>query len=140
MTELQLAERAQFLDREDGGDEDVRREVEKLLRADDAAAGFIEASVWNDSSVLNTSARGAIESSLGDPSGETPSDDHIGRQIGAFRMVKEIGRGGMGSVYLAEGSDGEFHQKAAGGIELVLPPFTRIFQRFSCSRLMLYSK
>ncbi len=33
--------------------------------------------------------------------------------IGRFKIVREIGRGGMGAVYLAERDDGEFAQKAA---------------------------
>jgi len=34
-------------------------------------------------------------------------------QIGDYRIVREIGRGGMGSVWLAQRSDGEIQQKVA---------------------------
>lgn len=37
----------------------------------------------------------------------------IGEQIGAYRVVREIGRGGMGAVYLAERADGEFDRRIA---------------------------
>src|SRR5918998_3356840 len=40
-------------------------------------------------------------------------DPAIGRRIGAYRVVREIGRGGMGAVYLAERADGEFRQRVA---------------------------
>jgi eukaryotic-like serine/threonine-protein kinase len=37
----------------------------------------------------------------------------IGREIGHYKIMKELGEGGMGSVYLAERSDGEFEQQVA---------------------------
>ncbi len=36
-----------------------------------------------------------------------------GARVGAFRIVRELGRGGMGVVYLAERADGEFDQNVA---------------------------
>lgn len=42
-----------------------------------------------------------------------PEDSMIGRHIGVYKLVREIGRGGMGAVYLAERVDGEFDQTVA---------------------------
>jgi tRNA A-37 threonylcarbamoyl transferase component Bud32/tetratricopeptide (TPR) repeat protein len=36
-----------------------------------------------------------------------------GRRIGAYAIVREIGRGGMGAVYLAQRADGAFEKKVA---------------------------
>jgi non-specific serine/threonine protein kinase/serine/threonine-protein kinase len=40
-------------------------------------------------------------------------DCRIGKRIGAFELVRELGSGGMGSVYLARRVDAEFEQQVA---------------------------
>jgi eukaryotic-like serine/threonine-protein kinase len=42
-----------------------------------------------------------------------PAQARIGQRIGAWRIVRELGRGGMGVVYLGEREDGQFRQRAA---------------------------
>jgi TolB-like protein/Tfp pilus assembly protein PilF len=37
----------------------------------------------------------------------------IGQRIGAYEIVREIGRGGMGAVYLAKRADGQFEKEVA---------------------------
>ena len=39
--------------------------------------------------------------------------DRAPQMLGAWRVVRELGRGGMGTVYLAERADGQFEQRAA---------------------------
>jgi serine/threonine-protein kinase len=41
-----------------------------------------------------------------------------GRRLSGYTLIREIGRGGMGSVYLAERSDGAFRRQVA--VKLVL--------------------
>lgn len=45
--------------------------------------------------------------------------ERIGTRIGPYRILREIGRGGMGAVYLAERDDEHYHQRVA--IKLIKP-------------------
>jgi tRNA A-37 threonylcarbamoyl transferase component Bud32/tetratricopeptide (TPR) repeat protein len=74
----------------------VRAEVESLLEYATGAESFFEDAVQG----VAASLRNSVEASPGDI-------------IGAYRVVSLIGRGGMGSVYLAERIDGEIQQRVA---------------------------
>jgi serine/threonine protein kinase len=39
--------------------------------------------------------------------------DRIGERLGAYQIVRELGHGGMGAVYLAERADGQFEKRVA---------------------------
>ena len=48
----------------------------------------------------------------------------IGQQIGSYKIVEEIASGGMGTVFLAERSDGLFEQKVA--LKIIKPGLSTI--------------
>ena len=50
---------------------------------------------------------------LDDLAGRSAQADLAGRRVGPFRLLREIGRGGMGTVWLAERADGQFAQQVA---------------------------
>lgn len=111
--DLPVENRQEYVLRACEGDLDLQREVSRLLASDESADDFIESPVWTDSNFLNSKAKKAISDSLDDRYDTARASDLIGRQVGVYRIVKEIGRGGMGAVLLAERADGEFSQKVA---------------------------
>jgi eukaryotic-like serine/threonine-protein kinase len=89
-----------LLDARCGGDAALRDEVTELLQLSRAAA--------RDFAVSSEEFRAAAMQSAGQP---TASD--AGERIGGWRVIREIGRGGMGAVYLVERAGGEFAQRGA---------------------------
>jgi non-specific serine/threonine protein kinase/serine/threonine-protein kinase len=64
-----------------------------------------------------------------------PAADVSGRTIGAYRLRRLLGSGGMGSVYLAERSDGAFSKQVA--VKLLSPALAGERDRFHREREML---
>src|SRR5689334_21356803 len=61
----------------------------------------------------------------------------IGTRIGAYRIVREIGRGGMGAVFLAARADGEFEKEVAIKILKRGTDTDEIVRRFRSERQIL---
>jgi serine/threonine protein kinase/predicted negative regulator of RcsB-dependent stress response len=91
--ERQPADQSLFLAEACSGDEALRREVESLLAYRSRQEGF-------------------IETVPGDVAEHHPSELE-GHRIGPYRIVREIGRGGMGAVYLAERDDEQYRHQVA---------------------------
>jgi tetratricopeptide (TPR) repeat protein len=93
--DLPWEDQARFLDRHCGSDPIVRREVESLLAADPKMGEIVF-------SAIETEAQSLVAL-------PTP----VGSRLGAYRVVKEIGRGGMGTVYLGTRDDEQYQKQVA---------------------------
>ena len=118
--ELPPGERARWLDRHCAGNAALRRQVEALLEADAAASDFLEV----------TGRR------LADLPAEPADPAAAGLAIGPWRVVRELARGGMGVVYLAERADGAGDRVALKLIRKGLDS-DRIHRRFLAERKIL---
>ena len=84
---LDAPERKEVLDRECGDDAALRAEIESLQKYHE-----------HDGAPPTTSGPAGSTRREGEQPGPTP------REIGPYRVIREIGRGGMGVVYLAAAS------------------------------------
>jgi len=95
---LDDGERSTFLVAECEGDDALRANVAALLTSHQGAEGFIQGSVFSDAAQLLI---------------EDEAQAMIGQHIGLYKITREIGRGGMGTVYLATRDDDQFEQQVA---------------------------
>ncbi|MEM9554603.1 MAG: serine/threonine-protein kinase [Acidobacteriota bacterium] len=116
-------ERAAFVESACRGDEPLRRHLDRLVRL----AG-------TEHKTLDAGAVALVDSER--PSG---GDRWVGRRVGPYRLRRELGSGGMGTVYLATRDDGLFEHEVA--LKLVRPDLSTetVLRRFHHERRILAS-
>ena len=120
--DLPVSKRASYLDRACNGDAHLRHEVESLLKSDDRNDSAIAAIVGSEVNAL-----------LDDDA------DLAGMRMGDYRLLKEIGRGGMGAVYLGERADEHFRKLVAIKVVKRGMDSTEVLARFRHERQILAS-
>ncbi len=92
--------RTALLERSCADDADLLREVESLLIG---------------AEVLSCDASDDLEECADNFAPAIPLEDvsEIGKRVGAYVIIREIGRGGMGTVYLGARADGYFEKQVA---------------------------
>lgn len=116
--ERQPAERDKFLRNACAGDSNLYEEVQALLEADAKPHSLLDGFAGD---AINLPEALALE----------------GKLIGAYRIVQQIGVGGMGNVYLAERADGQFEQKVALKLIKLGLNSEDILKRFESERQIL---
>jgi serine/threonine-protein kinase len=118
--ELPPEDRERWLTGRCGTDSQLRAEVDALIAAHERAEGVLEG---------NVVAAGV----------RALRDSCHGRRIGAYRVLSELGRGGMGVVYLAERDDGQYEQRVAVKLLQASPDNENLHRRFFAERQILAS-
>ncbi len=114
------ADRQQMLTQYCGDDAELRREVEALL-SEDESDDFLQAPIKDVARSLPMS----------------DADNYIGRKIGPYNLVKLLGQGGMGAVYLAERADAEYYRQVALKIVKRGMDSSFVLKRFRIERQIL---
>lgn len=97
--DLGPAERSIFLAKSCNGDDDLRAQVEQLLASHDAPGHFLVSPALVGSADLSSEI---AETDLG-----------AGLRIGPYEVVRQLGRGGMGIVFLAVRADDQYRKQVA---------------------------
>jgi eukaryotic-like serine/threonine-protein kinase len=123
--------RAELLGERFPDDPELREAVGRLLEAEREAESFLEESAG---SLAPEEIVAAVDARI-----EDALRDRLGERVGAFRIVRQVGRGGMAGVYEGVRADGEFEQRVA--IKFLRPGLDRedFVRRFMAERQILSS-
>lgn len=101
LLDLEPEARPEALERARETDSDLAAQAERLLTAMDGGGDLLDSPLFVSSPELVAGAT------------EDAARDRSGTLLGPYRLVRVLGRGGMGVVYLAERADEEFDKRVA---------------------------
>src|SRR6266851_1294855 len=125
--ELSPEERTAFLIQACDGDDELRDRVERLLASHEDAGSFLASPAIIDAGVIS-----AVDETEGGG-----HNDRIGQRIGPYEILREIGHGGMGTVFLAVRADDQYRKEVAVKIVNKGMDTDTILRRFVMERQIL---
>lgn len=130
--DLEPSEREAHVRAQAAGDDDLRDEVLRILAASAASESFLESTGRQDLESALARMASAIEEK---------SDDELGEltTAGPYRLIRKLGRGGMGQVYLGVRDDEAFKRYVAVKVIRRGMDTEDILKRFSVERRILAS-
>ena len=105
----------------------LRHEVESLLAAREEAGSFLEVPAVAGLMTPPTASGSAVDRDA----------SLVGTVLGSWQVVRKLGHGGMGTVYLAERADGQFQQRVALKVVKRGMDSAEILRRFLAERQIL---
>jgi serine/threonine protein kinase/tetratricopeptide (TPR) repeat protein len=117
LLETDPSQRVAAMDRLCGSDPELRSSVESLLALEQKAGALLDSAVA--------------------PGAQWRAEAPAPEAIGPYRVVKEIGRGGMGVVYLGERADGQYRKQVAIKLITAAYPDAQTERRFERERQIL---
>jgi eukaryotic-like serine/threonine-protein kinase len=121
--ELAPGKREAFLDDACSADLTLRGEVEALLSSYNQAEGFLDGLFEGATTLIGGAEAAPVE----------------GAMIGSYRVVRELGRGGMGTVYLAGRADDTYKKSVAIKLIKRAMDTEEVLSRFRNERQILAS-
>jgi serine/threonine protein kinase len=118
VVDLSPKDRQTFLEKACGDDTVLLKTILDLLNADENKHSIFQEEVMD---LIN----------------QEQTHTYINSKIGAYKIIQELGKGGMGVVFLAERDDGEFDQKVAVKLLKYGMGNQEIFKRFQSERQIL---
>jgi len=128
--ELEPSKRAAFVAQSCNGDQELRQVVESLLAADDSPASDKKLSEFLKQPVFAAPASMA--------SGEM-AEVSAGRWVGPYKIIEQIGAGGMGEVYRAVRDDDQYRKQVAIKLVRTGQDSALVVSRFKNERQILAS-
>lgn len=116
-------ERGRLIEAACAGDAQLRREVEDLFAAHDASPAFIAHPVFGETRV------GLLSQPL--------PESFVGKRFGSYKVISELGRGGMGTVCLGVRDDEQYQKRVAIKFVKRGMDTDEIIQRFRYERQIL---
>src|SRR5436305_7480391 len=96
LARIDPADRAAYLNEACGTDADLRRQVDRLLAAHPQVGSFLQ----DDAAAHPSPFEGMGREVRGGATVEAPVTDSTGTVIGPYKLLQQLGEGGMGIVFL----------------------------------------